>query len=138
MPSTAELVGKVGRRMVGARPCIPHAHYSRHFLCSALMPALLFCRSSGALICRWAHGCPCASQHPRIPAIATCLSTASRRLSGGCESGLHVGGHPLSTTSPSTGWKPDLEVSVDGGSQHGWWKSAWMVLAGSCGATGKA
>lgn len=47
--------------------------------CSTLRPALLFCRSSGALICRWARGCPCASQHPRRPAIATCLRTANRR-----------------------------------------------------------
>lgn len=65
-----------GRLGPGPAPPMPRAADT---FCSTLMPALLFCRSSGALICRWARGCPCASQHPRHPAIATCLRIANSR-----------------------------------------------------------
>lgn len=119
-PQQPSWLGRWAEGWLGPGPA-SHAHYSRHFLALPLMPALLLCRSSGALICRWAHGCPCTSQHPRLPAIATCLSTASREMSGGCESTLHVGGH-FSLHFTSFHW---LEARF--GSQCGWWKSAWMV-----------
>ena len=61
-----------------------------------------------------------ASVLPSTPGTRLLPAHSQQEVRASRESSLHVGGHPLSTMSPSTGCNPDVEVSMDGTRQQLW------------------